>query len=351
MLVVHMDSGLGNQMLDYAEYLAIQRSNPDEECYLENIIYEIPEKEGMFSMWNGYELEKIFGIHVPNIKEKFSEEQWEAIRKSVEKSEFWKENWNYAPYIVKAFREQGLGLNDFGARKGNGPNAEKSVLSMARSLITAFFTTPVGYHLKRYLRLLMQKKLIRKKAESYNIYRKYPTDSYVGHSFAFKYKGFGIEKINKEIKEAFRFPIIQDEKNLEILQYIKSHETVSIHARRSDLLFLNGHCYRHGFFKRSVRYIRKKVKNPVFVFFTDENSQGWCEENAKIFGLDLKKDQVRFVTWNKGEDSFRDMQLMAQCKHNIFTESTFGFWGAYLNENPDKITCAPDVTILATNTF
>lgn len=197
----------------------------------------------------------------------------------------------------------------------------------------------------------MQKKLIRKKAESYNIYRKYPTDSYVGHSFAFKYKGFGIEKIEREIKEAFRFPIIQDEKNLEILQYIKSHETVSIHARRSDLLFLNGHCYRYGFFKRSVRYIRKKVKNPVFVFFTDENSQGWCEENAKIFGLDLKKDQVRFVTWNKGEDSFRDMQLMAQCKHNIFTESTFGFWGAYLNENPDKITCAPDVTILATNTF
>ena len=39
MLVVHMDSGLGNQMLDYAEWLAIRKSNPQEECYLENLIY------------------------------------------------------------------------------------------------------------------------------------------------------------------------------------------------------------------------------------------------------------------------------------------------------------------------
>lgn len=58
--------------------------------------------------------------------------------------------------------------------------------------------------------------------------------------------------------------------------------------------------------------------------------------------MDFKVDKVYFVDWNKGEESFRDMQLMAECKHNIFTQSSFGFWGAYLNTNPDKITCAPD---------
>lgn len=351
MLVVHMDSGLGNQMLDYAEYLAIQKANPEEKCYLENMIYEIPQKEGMFSMWNGYELERIFGIQVPNIKEQFSHEQWQNILTSVEKSEFWKENWNYSPHIVEAFRKQGLELHDFGDRKGDNQSAEKKSVNVLRKCITNFFRTSVGYHIKRYLRLLMKDKLIGKKTNSYDIFRKYPTNSYVGHSFAFKYKGFGIEKMDREIREAFRFPPITDEKNLEMLRYIKSHEAVSIHARRSDLLFLNGHCYEHGFFKRAVKYIKKKTDNPAFIFFTDENSVGWCEENAKTFGLDFRRDQVKFVTWNMGEDSFRDMQLMAQCKHNIFTESTFGFWGAYLNENPDKITCAPDVTILATNTF
>lgn len=351
MLVMHMDSGLGNQMLDYAEYLAIQKSNPDEKCYVENMVYEMPQKDGMFSMWNGYELEKIFGIQIPNIKEKFSREQWDAVLEFVEKSEFWKEDWNYAPYIVEAFRKQGLILNDFAARKGTKTQDNICVLRYVRKLITFFFTTSMGYHFKRCLRQIMQNKLIESKKRNWDIYRKYPTDSFVGHSFAFKYKEMEIERIDDEIRKAFCFPPIFDSKNLEMMQYIQSHESVSIHARRSDLLFLNGHCYRHGFFKRSVRYIKKKVKNPVFVIFTDEYSVEWCEQNAKVLGLDLRKDQVRFVTWNKGENSFRDMQLMSQCKHNVFTESTFGFWGAYLNENPNKITCAPDVTILATNAF
>lgn len=350
MLVVHMDSGLGNQMLDYAEYIAIQKSNPNEQCYLENLIYELPHKEGMFSMWNGYELERIFGIKIPNIKEKFTEKQWDSILKSVEDSEFWKENWNYAPYIVKAFETQGMGLINLG-KIPDATSKQDTVKRRIRCCLTCFFQTPMGYQLKRWMRIFMQKELIRKKVSRYDIFRRYPTNSYVGHSFAFKYKGFGIEKIDQEIREAFQFPPIRDGKNLEILEFIKSHESVSIHARRSDLLFLNGHCYQHGFFKRAVRYIRKKVPNPVFIFFTDENSIGWCEENEKIFGIDMKKDIVKFVTWNTGKESYRDMQLMAQCKHNIFTESTFGFWGAYLNENPNKITCAPDVTILATNTF
>lgn len=351
MLVVHMDSGLGNQMLDYAEFMAIQKSNPDEKCYLENIIYEIPNKEGMFSIWNGYELQRIFGIQIPNIKEFFSDEQWNQILKDVEKSEFWKENWNFAPYIVGALKRQGMNLNNLGKKAGFDPLSSKSVKVRFRYLLTCFFRSSPGYHIKRLTRMMLASKIIQKKNAEYDVFRKYPHDSFVGHSFAFKYKGFGIEKMDREIRQAFRFPEITDLQNKNMLKFIQTTNSVSIHARRSDLLFLNGHCYKHGFFRRSVSYIKKKVWDPVFIFFTDENSIGWCEENAEIFGLDFHKDKVKFVTWNKGEESFRDMQLMAQCKHNIFTESTFGFWGAYLNENPDKITCSPDVTILSTNTF
>ena len=51
-----MDSGLGNQMLDYAEYLAIRESNPDGEIYIETLIYDLPDdRPGMFSKWNCYE--------------------------------------------------------------------------------------------------------------------------------------------------------------------------------------------------------------------------------------------------------------------------------------------------------
>ena len=350
MLVVHMESGLGNQMLDYAEWLAIRKSNPQEECYLENLIYELPNREGMFSMWNGYELQRIFGIELPNVRDLFTEEEWSRILKKIEDSRFWEENWNYAPYIVKAFEEEGLSLINLGKRPGYVSKAD-SPKARIRSMLTRFFRTAAGYHIKRMTRLFLTDKLVKKANEAYNVYQEYPSNSYVGHSFAFKYKGFGIERIEDEVREAFKFPPICDKKNLKILEMAQNSDSVAIHARRSDLLFLNGHCYEHGFFKRSVRYIKRKVENPVFFFFTDEKSVGWCEKNEKIFGIDFSKDKVIFVTWNTGRESYRDMQLMAECKHNIFTESTFGFWGAYLNRNPNKITCAPDCTILATHTF
>lgn len=352
MRVAHMDSGLGNQMLDYAEYLAIRKMNPDEPCYLETIIYEIPDNvPGMFSQWNGYELERIFGINPPNIKELFDEDAWNRIVSKVQNSGFWNKNWNFAPVIVDAINDEGYNISNMCGYNSYVPQKSDTIQAKVRDGVTSFFRTGIGYSVKRITKKIIQNRLIEKENLKYDIFKKYPSNVYIGHSFRFKYKGFGIERIDQEIREAFRFPEISDKKNKAILEKIKHCNSVSIHARRSDLLFINWYCYRYGFFRRSVKYIKKHVADPEFFFFTDEKSCGWCQENENIFGLDFKRDRVYFVDWNIGEDSYRDMQLMAECKHNIFTESTFGFWGAYLNRNPDKITCAPDPTILATHTF
>ena len=60
-------------------------------------------------------------------------------------------------------------------------------------------------------------------------------------------------------------------------------------------------------------------------------------------------DVVEFVDWHSSAESYRDMQIMALCKHNIITNSSFGWWGSYLNTNPDKITISPDCRILTTD--
>lgn len=68
MKVIHIESGLGNQMLSFCEYLAAQHANPYDKCYIETVIFDIPQCNDVICQWNGFELEKIFGINVPNIR-------------------------------------------------------------------------------------------------------------------------------------------------------------------------------------------------------------------------------------------------------------------------------------------
>ena len=52
MKIIHIESGLGNQMLSYCEYLAIKKMNPDDDCFIETIVYDIPECNDVICQWN-----------------------------------------------------------------------------------------------------------------------------------------------------------------------------------------------------------------------------------------------------------------------------------------------------------
>lgn len=349
MKVIHIESGFGNQMLDYAEYLAVKKSHPDEECYIEKIIYDIPESHKVISQWNGYELARVFGCDARDIRVIFSDSQWSGVIRSVNESRFWENGWSYDEAISKALNVcGGLSLKNKCQSLELSSDTAKQKLRVA--LGKFFNETALGYNVRRKLQ---QSKVKRDNSEDYcsTLFRLDSEDALCGHTLKFMNVNSGIEKISREIKEAFRFPEITDEKNLEAYREITSGYSVAIHARRGDMLSRNGCYYKYGYFSRAVKFIKSKVQNPVFYFFCDPGSIEWCRNNGEIFGLDFSRDNVRFVDWNKGEESYRDMQLMSACRHNIVTNSSFGWWGAYFNENPDKITCSPDARINTTHHF
>lgn len=61
----------------------------------------------------------------------------------------------------------------------------------------------------------------------------------------------------------------------------------------------------------------------------------WVRDNLKTDFL------CHYIDFNHGRDSAWDMWLMANCKHNIIANSSFSWWGAWLNKNPDKIVITP----------
>lgn len=346
--VIHIDSGLGNQMLAYCVVMSMQMTNPQDEIYIETLVYDIPECNDVISQWNGYELEKVFGIQTSNVKTLFNENQWNNILTEVRKSEFWKKNWNYAPYITKALNGAGLNLENKRGDLENEQNVTKR--GSIRNRIRAFFLDKTA--LGAYIRLLHRKnnfaKLSMQCAHPQRLFMKTESDIFTGMWLDFKFNGNRIEDIHDKIMKTFVFPPFIDKQNLRIANLLDTTNSVFIHARRGDMLSSNGWCYKYGYFKRAVNHIKENVKDPLFVFFTNTGSIEWCRKNAdNIFGLN-KEDKIMFVDWNAGEQSFRDMQLMTHCKHGIITNSTFGFWGAYLIQNPSKITISPMVEINTT---
>ena len=146
------------------------------------------------------------------------------------------------------------------------------------------------------------------------------------------------EGIENDIKKDFRFKNQLDNKNLEILNEIENSNSISIHIRRGDYMSpenynMYGCIATPTYYKKAIKVIEEKVENPTFFVFS--NDMDWVKKNIQI------NSRVFYIDINSGNGSYKDMQLMSNCKHNIIANSSFSWWGAWLNENKNKIVVAP----------
>lgn len=132
------------------------------------------------------------------------------------------------------------------------------------------------------------------------------------------------------IKSDFTFPK-PSEKNRRLVEEMERNNAVSIHVRRGD--YLRGFpVMDESYYRPSMAYFLERYIGIHFYVFS--NDIPWCREH-------LKGKEITFVDSNTGKDSPFDMWLMAQCKHNIIANSSFSWWGAWLNQNKNKEIIAP----------
>lgn len=143
-----------------------------------------------------------------------------------------------------------------------------------------------------------------------------------------------IKPIEETLRKHFTFKAELNSRNLELLESILKTDSIAVHVRRGDYTFdpLLGNICQLSYFNDAIDILRQTTKNPFFVVFSDDID--WCKK-------ELLLDNCVYVDWNLGSASYVDLQLMSNCKHNILSNSTFGWWGGWLNLNPDKIVIAP----------
>ena len=145
--------------------------------------------------------------------------------------------------------------------------------------------------------------------------------------------------VASRIRADFTFQPPLESQNTELAKKINQVNAVSLHVRRGDYAVNPKTTATHGlcsleYYQSAIQYIAAQVERPVFFIFSDDVP--WVKENLKM------SFPCQYVEHNREAESYNDMRLMSLCQHHIIANSSFSWWGAWLNQSPKKIVIAPE---------
>lgn len=146
-------------------------------------------------------------------------------------------------------------------------------------------------------------------------------------------------EIADAVRDAFQFKYGFEGEAVLMANAIAGSDSVSLHVRRGDYVNFQSMKNLMGdtdtdYYRRAVAAIAQNLPHPRLFIFSDDIA--WCREHLKFdFATTYLDDSTR------GPKASWHMHLMSLCKHNIITNSTFSWWGAWLNQNPGKTVIAP----------
>ncbi len=126
--------------------------------------------------------------------------------------------------------------------------------------------------------------------------------------------------------------------NRRLLEEIGACEAVSLHVRRGDYVTNKGIGEVHGalplaYYRAAVARIADSTIDPKFYVFSDDPD--WVKDNLKISG------STTYVDHNGPADACEDLRLMSACRHHVVANSSFSWWGAWLDNKAGKQVVAP----------
>lgn len=162
-----------------------------------------------------------------------------------------------------------------------------------------------------------------------------PDNSYLdGYWQSHRYFEDVADLIRTELAPIARFGA-QDEK---VAAKIATGNSVSVHVRRGDYVTHQVAAQTHGlcsldYYKAALARVLPHVAQPHFFVFSDDPV--WTREHLPLPG------PATFVDHNGPATAFQDLRLMSLCHHQITANSSFSWWGAWLNARPDKMVVTP----------
>ncbi len=140
--------------------------------------------------------------------------------------------------------------------------------------------------------------------------------------------------IRKEFRPKKKIRISSELRNI-----LESKNTVSIHIRRGDYKRFNAELPAR-YYRQAIDYIEENIENPFWVVFSDEPQ--WVRENINF------KNSFYYVSGNEVLEDYEEMLVMSRCRNHVISNSTFGWWGAWLDEKKDKLVVGPRNWFLGT---
>lgn len=270
MKIVKILGGLGNQMFQYALFVALQHKFPNERLLVDCSYFKT------YHVHTGLELNRVFGLELP----------------------------------------------------------QASFMQLLK------VTWPVrSFILSRTIRKLMPPRRTEcLEAKDYTFNKQVFDEGdryYDGYWQNYNY----FDDCRDELLALFQFKFQLNAQSSAIFPELAASNSVSLHVRRGDYLKAKNYVGLCGvdYYQSAIEYMNNQISNAHYYIFSDDIK--WCRQEIAPM---LSGHAITYVDWNKGSDSPLDMMLMSRCSHNIIANSSFSWWAAYLNKNPQKIVCAPE---------